>query len=76
MVLAPLDFSVLTYPEWIKLCVAMSSALGSAREYAMQDPAYDGWADEALDIHYDLVSLTGKPHAPEPGEDGGRLIAP
>ena len=49
----------------------MSTALGSAREYAMQDPAYDGWADEALDIHYDLVSLTGKPHAPEPEQEGG-----
>ena len=70
-VLAPLDLSDLTFQEWLHLCVAMEAALGSAREYAMQDPAYDGWADEALDIHYDVVSQTGKPHAPEPGEDGG-----
>ena len=67
--LAPLDLSILTYPEWLNLSIAVSSALGTAREYAEQNPHYDGWYDEMLDLHYDIVSLTGKPHASPPEGD-------
>lgn len=71
--LAPLDLSVLTYPEWLRLAVAMDTALGSARSYADLFPDhFDSWHAEMLDVHYDVLSLQGKPHAPEPGQEGGR----
>jgi hypothetical protein len=63
-----LPFERLSFKEWLNLCVAMSSALGTAKEYAAINPGrYNGWFEEALDIHYDLLTLQGKHEEEEVG---------
>lgn len=56
--LAPIDFTALDYGEWAHLSIAMSTALGSAREYAELDSSFDNWYAEMMDVHYDVVAAT------------------